>query len=70
MSRRQPDFLFEDIVEAIEKIQRYTHGLTFQQFVRDQKTIDAVARNFSVIGEAANQLPQNVNKKYPHIPWR
>lgn len=70
MSKRQPDLLFEDIVEAIEKIQRYTKGLKFQQFVRDHKTMDAVVRNFSIMGEAANQLPQTVKKKYAHIPWR
>lgn len=46
MSKRQPELLLEDIVEAIEKIQRYTKGLTFQQFVLDHKTMDAVVRNF------------------------
>lgn len=70
MSKRQPELLLEDIVESIKKIQRYTRGLSYQQFVRDQKTVDAVVRNFLVIGEAANQVPAAVRKKYSHIPWR
>ena len=69
MSKRQTNFLLEDIIEAIEKIQQYISGLSYQQFVRDDKTIDAVVRNFSVIGEAASQLPVAAKKKYAQIPW-
>lgn len=50
------DYL-EDIVEAAEKIDRYTDGMTYETFVDDQKTVDAVLRNFEVIGEAAKNVP-------------
>ena len=46
----------EDILEAITRIERYTQGLTFEQFQADQKTADAVIRNLEVIGEAVRQL--------------
>ena len=43
-----------DIVEAIEKVLEYSKGMVFENFVADQKTIDAVIRNFIIIGEAAS----------------
>lgn len=56
MSERSDDLLVEDILDAAEKILRYTKGLTFDQFAMDERTVDAVARNFEIIGEAANRL--------------
>ncbi|ASB48157.1 HepT-like ribonuclease domain-containing protein [Alkalitalea saponilacus] len=35
-------------------------GLPFIQFKRDYKTVDAVIRNFEVIGEAAKNIPKNI----------
>ena len=57
MSERSPKLLIEDILSSAQKIQRYTAGMTFEQFTVDEKTVDAVARNFEIIGEAANRLP-------------
>ncbi len=57
------------ILEAIGKIQRYTDGLTNDTFAADEKTVDAVVRNFQVLGEAARQVPPEIQSKYPEIPW-
>lgn len=46
----------EDILACIEKIDTYTAGITFEQFKADDKTVDAVIRNFEIIGEAAGQV--------------
>jgi len=35
----------------------------------DEKTADAVARNFEIIGEAANRLPAEFKTQYPNIDW-
>src|SRR5207245_1925793 len=47
----------EHILTAIERIQRYTAGITEVVFANDEKTIDAVIRNFQIIGEAARHVP-------------
>lgn len=52
MSKRTPQLLLEDILESSQKIIPYTKGLSFEQFLADDKTIDAVIRNFEIIGEA------------------
>lgn len=59
----------EDILDAIAKIERYVHGLTFDQFEADEKTIDAVVRNLEVIGEAGRHLMANSEGLPEAIPW-
>ena len=60
----------DDILEAIGKIEKYTEGLDFEKFRTDDKTGDAVIRNFLVIGEAVKKIPPGIRKKNPDIPWK
>lgn len=69
MSKRDPALYIEDIVNSIEKIEDYVGELTFSDFCNDYKTIDAVTRNLSIIGEASNNMPEEMKLKYPEIPW-
>jgi uncharacterized protein with HEPN domain len=69
MSKRDAKLLIADILESIAKIKLYTQSHTFETFTGDSKTIDAVIRNFEVIGEAANRLPENFKDNHPQIEW-
>ncbi len=69
MSKRTPQLLIEDIIESSNKIFIYTKEQSFEEFTKDSKTIDAVIRNFEIIGEAANRLPDEFKDKYPTIDW-
>jgi uncharacterized protein with HEPN domain len=69
MSKREPSLLIEDIKDSANKILQYTSNLSFEQFTNDSKTIDAVVRNFEIIGEAANRLPEEFKDRYPDIDW-
>lgn len=60
----------DDILEAIEKIERYVEGLTIDKFARDTKTIDAVIRNFEIIGEATKHITEEMRKEHPNVPWK
>jgi len=44
-------------------------GATHESFSADQKTVDAVARDITVIGEAARNVPAEVVARHPEIPW-
>ena len=70
MSKREIQLLLEDILEAAKKILSYTEGMSFDDFTNDNKTIDAVVRNFEIIGEAANRVPQDFKSDHPEIEWR
>lgn len=53
----------------MNRIAEYIEGFSFMDFKKDQKTVDAVTRNFEIIGEAARNLPSEFKNKYPEIPW-
>jgi len=69
MSKRTPKLLLEDIIESAKKILQYTKGISFEEFSKDNKTVDAVIRNFEIIGEASNLLPDEIKEKYSEIDW-
>jgi uncharacterized protein with HEPN domain len=69
MSNRNTNLLLNDIIESGEKILHYVQGLSYDQFLNDDKTIDAVIRNFEVIGEAANRLPDDFKESHQEIDW-
>jgi uncharacterized protein with HEPN domain len=45
-------------------------GLTYEKFLNDAKTIDAVIRQIIVIGEVATQIPEEIISQIPETPWR
>jgi uncharacterized protein with HEPN domain len=58
-----------DILDAMSEIETFTHGMAFDAFRNDAKTIRAVELDFIIIGEAANRIPETVQAAYPEIPW-
>ena len=59
----------EDMNLAMGRISEYINGLTFEQFILDYKTADAVIRNFEIIGEASRKIPETLKNQYPSVPW-
>lgn len=59
----------EDILASIEKIESYTRGLDAATFSAHEMAVDAVIRNFLVIGEAARLMPVEIAERYPELPW-
>ena len=69
MSKRNAFLLLDDIIESVNKIKNYVKNLTYDEFIDDSKTVDAVIRNFEIIGEAAKRLPEEFKLKNDQINW-
>ncbi len=69
MSKRDPRLFMTDVLDAIEKIERYTAGLTFDQFEANEMVLDAVVRNLEIIGEATRYIPATLRERYTQIEW-
>jgi uncharacterized protein with HEPN domain len=70
MSKRDILLLLDDMFQSAQKIKKYTQGLDFDAFMSDDKTVDAVVRNFEIIGEAANRIDPDFRLKKPEIEWK
>src|SRR5450432_3309743 len=69
MPKRDAALLVEDIHSALARIVRYTSGVTREQFLADEKTIDAVVRNLEIVGEAVRWLPEDFKIRHANIAW-
>jgi uncharacterized protein with HEPN domain len=60
-------FRVRDILDGIGAIEEYVRGMTYERFVQDRRTVDAVIRNLIIIGEAASNVPADVQERYAEI---
>ncbi len=67
--KRNYILFLEDISERIEKTTSYIDGMTYDDFVKDDKTVSACIREIEVIGEATKQIPKEVTEKFNELPW-
>ena len=63
-------FRVRDILAAVRAIERYTEGMTFEEFTADARTIDAVVRNLMTIGESTRWIPEPIKDAHREVPWR
>ena len=63
-------FRVRDILAAVRAIADYTDGMTFDEFVGDARTMDAVVRNLMTMGESIRWIPEPILEAHPGVPWR
>lgn len=57
------------VLDAIEQIEEFIHGMTFEDLCKDAKTLNAVVRELEIIGEATAHLSSDFQKNHPQIPF-
>ena len=70
MSKRSYVDYIKDIADELERIEEFVKGLSFDEFVKDVKTVYAVIRCFEIIGEAVKNIPDEIKQRYPQVPWK
>jgi uncharacterized protein with HEPN domain len=69
-SNRLYEFYLEDILLSMLRITEYIGVQGFLEFKQNRMVVDAVVRNFEIIGEASKNIPDEIQKKNPDIPWK
>ena len=69
MSHKDWRVRIEDMLEALDRIERYCTDMNAEAFIADDRSVDAVVRNLEIIGEAAHRVPIEVQQRHPHVPW-
>ena len=69
MPDRKPSTIIQDILRCIAHINKYTAGLSFDEFSKNFMAIEACLYNIQVIGEAVSRLPEAIKEKETVIPW-
>lgn len=69
MSERSAELLLEDIRESCDHILEYTHEMSYEEFKKNYLVVDAVSRNFTIIGEAAGRIPPEFRDTHAEIDW-
>ncbi len=68
--KRKVSLYIKDILENMEKAERFIKGMDLEGFKNDEKTNYAIVRCIEIIGEATKQIPVEIRQKYSGIPWR
>ena len=58
-----------DIIQCCDRVFEYINGHTLDSFSEDYKSVDAVARNLEIIGEAVKNIPVEILAARPEIIW-
>jgi uncharacterized protein with HEPN domain len=60
----------QDMLEAIDESTEFTKDMSFDIFVLDRRTVNAVVRSLEVMGEAATRIPEHLRSRAPRVPWK
>ncbi len=58
------------MIRAIDKIDKYTSDIIFEQFEENEMIQDAVFKNLEIIGEAAYKISAQLKKEHGIIEWK
>jgi len=67
--KRDDTVYLRHILDAIESIDNYTKGMSESEFLSNSMAHDAVVRQIEIIGEAARNVSDEFQNKYPKLPW-
>ncbi len=69
MSKHDDTVYLRHMLDAIEQIESYLHGISRERFFENRMVQDAVVRQLEIIGEASRNLSEEFQAQHEEIPW-
>lgn len=66
---RREVLLIGEKIDAAEQAGVLVREVSLDALLADRQRRDALLWNFTVLGEAANQLDQHLKDRFPEVPW-
>ncbi len=60
----------QHILDEIDNIQTFIGNVSYQEFIHDKKTVNAIIRSIEIIGEAASKISDDYKSNHSEIPWK
>jgi uncharacterized protein with HEPN domain len=70
VSSRDWKLRIQDMISSVNAIRQRIAGMTFEDLAGNETVAKAVFYDFAIIGEAARNIPDEIQARYPQIPWR
>ncbi len=68
--KKDPAIFLGHILDSIELIESYSRGKTELDLMESVGLQDQIIRRIEIIGEAVKNLPGDLRKDHPEVPWR
>ena len=70
MSDRDESISIRQMLDAAQKVLKYTRDVDFEEFKNDELKVLAITRLLEILGEAARRVSQDLRADYPEVEWR
>ncbi len=68
---KRDSFIYvKDILENMERAEKFVESMSYEDFVKDERTNFAVIRCIEIMGEAAKHIPEELRDKYSEVAWK
>jgi uncharacterized protein with HEPN domain len=67
---RDVSLYLRDILQYMQDAQDFVRGVARERFAADKKTLYATVRAIEVIGEATKNIPEDLRRRHPAVPWK
>ena len=68
--KKEDSVYLRHILDAVSRIEEYTNGIEYKNFIENHLIQDGVIRQIEIIGEATKRLSDKTRDNFPDVPWK
>lgn len=68
--KKDDSVYLKHILDAMDRIEEYTRGKSYEEFMSNHLMQDGVIRQIEIMGEATKRLSMDTRETHNEIPWK